>query len=93
MVDLTVIEGGAQRHKAREAKATRDVLAGNVEVPILRLALIEYQLRDMVTAIKQVRSAGALKSSDRIDAALSRLFRMADVVEAALNHPPGPGAA
>lgn len=93
MVDLTVIEGGCERHKRRQAKALRDVLAGNIEVPILRLALIELQLRDMLTTVKQVRAAGALKSTDRIDAALQRLFRMADVVEAALNHPQPPGAA
>lgn len=93
MVDLTVIEGGAQRHKAREAKATRDVLAGNVELPILRLALIEYQLRDMVTAIRQVEDAECLGSADRRAKALHRLFRLADIVEAALNHPTPPGAA
>lgn len=91
MVDLTVIPGG--KLAKPKAPATRDVLAGNVEVPILRLTLIELQIRDMVTAIKQVRAAGALKSRDRIDASLQRLFRMADVVEAALNHPTPPGAA
>ena len=93
MPDLRIIEGGCNRANLRQAKALRDVLAGNVEVPVLRAALIELQLRDMATAVKQVRAARALKSADREDAALERLFRMADVVEAALNHPPAPGAA
>lgn len=69
MVDLTVIEGGGERAKRREAKASnrildglRDILAGNVEVVVPRVTDREAQLAALLHGVSIL--APRLRSPD-----------------------------